>query len=244
MTAAMLRNHSPCDLHVRGQNRLLNLLPEAEREALSRHMQKLALKQGLVLQEPGSDVPHVYFPLDCIVSQVLHMEDGAVVEVGTIGNEGIVGLSLVLSSRQGTTTMMAQVPGDAYRICAEDLRTVMGRRGALSELLLRYAQAHLALVAQTAACNSLHQVDQRLCRWILMTHDRIGLDRLPLTQEFLGMMLGVRRGSVNIAAGMLQTAGLINYKRGVIEVLDRAGLEAAACECYAAVRKEMERLLC
>jgi CRP-like cAMP-binding protein len=172
------------------------------------------------------------------------MADGSAVEVGTVGREGLVGLVIVLGGAASPTVTLCQIPGTARRITAERLAEAVEARPALRRLLLRYAQGYLTQVAQGAACNRLHGIEARCARWLLMTHDRVGgADTFPLKQEFLAVMLGVRRAGVTVAAGALQDAGLIRYRRGSIRVLDRAGLEAASCECYGLVREQYARLL-
>jgi CRP-like cAMP-binding protein len=172
------------------------------------------------------------------------MADGGQVEAATVGNEGMVGLPLFLGGETSTNDALAQVAGEAMCMSAAVLREEVQRSAAFTNLLCLYAQGYLTQVSQSSACNRLHPIDQRLCRWVLMTHDRVGLDTLPLTQEFLAAMLGVRRASVSTAAAILQKAGFIDYERGVVRVLDREGLERGSCECYAVVRAELERLLC
>jgi CRP-like cAMP-binding protein len=171
------------------------------------------------------------------------MADGRAVEFGTVGNEGMIGLPLFLGADRSPHRAFTQVPGDALRMRAEDFREEMGRQGQLAGLLRRYNQALMNQMAYSVACNRLHSVEERMCRWLLMTHDRVGADRFPMTQEFLAQMLGVRRPSVTVVAGVLQKAGLIAYARGWVVILDRAGLEAASCECYRVVRDDFERLL-
>ncbi|MGZ5095054.1 MAG: Crp/Fnr family transcriptional regulator [Burkholderiales bacterium] len=194
--------------------------------------------------ERYTPVTHVDFPLFGVVSLVLVMKDGASTEVGIVGNEGVAGLSLLMgASTQGPLEAFYQVPGETLRMSARTFRQEIARRGRFEEVLRRYAHGFFNQVAQSTACNHVHAVEQRLCRWLLMCHDRVGVDTIRLTQEFLAEMLGVRRASVNIAAAILQRAGYIRYSRGAIEVLDRPGLEASSCECYAVVRKDLEGLL-
>ena len=178
-----------------------------------------------------------------MISLVTYLEDGPSVEIATVGREGMVGISLFLETATVAWRAFGQVPGKALRIRAETFREEVDRNGALVRLLKRYTQALLSQVAQSSACNCVHTIEQRCARWLLQTHDRVGSDHYPLTQEFLAQMLGMRRSSVSQAAGGLQKAGLIRYVRGRITVLDRAGLEAASCECYAIIRREFERLL-
>jgi CRP-like cAMP-binding protein len=234
----------PCVVNVRGANRILSLLPRAEEARLLPLMERVSLKSREFIQHAGEPISYAYFPLECVLSLVVTMEDGSQVEAATIGNEGMSGVSLLLGAKVSTIDAFAQVPGAALRMPRSVVCAELKGDAAFPHLMRRYGEAYLTQVAQSAACNRLHDVEQRLCRWILMTHDRVGLDRLPLTQEFIATMLGVRRPTVSIVAAILQKAGFIHYRRGVIDVLDRPGIEAAACECYAVVRKEMERLLC
>jgi len=230
-------------LYVRGRNHLLGLLAPKDSGRVLRSMKKVSLKSGQTLHEPGKKITDVYFPVDAVVSLVIRMNDGEAAEVATIGKEGFVGVSLLLGGDHSTTHVFTQIPGEALRMPVAPFQRQIGPGGAFNGILRRYAQAYLTQVAQTAACNRLHPVEERLCRWILMTHDRTGLDNLPLTQEFLAVMLGVHRPTVSMTAGILQKAGLIRYRRGNVQVLDRAGLEASCCECYQVVQFELERLL-
>jgi len=220
------------------QSRLLEVLPEAERARLQPFLEEIDLEDGATLIEAGAPIDSVWFPHDCVTSTVVETRDGATIEVGLMGTEGLVGLSLLLGRTLSNTTVLVQIPGKAARMKASDFVTqVVERKGPLYYALLRYTDAFLAMVSQTAACNSLHAVDARLSRWILMTHDRVQRDELPLTHEFLGYMLGVRRASVSVAANALQNLGLISYNRGMIRVLNRAGIEKQSCECYFIVRR-------
>ena len=235
---------SPCNLHVPGENRLLSLLPETERERVVGMMERVDTRHGELLFRQHEPITAVDFPLNGVLSVVVVMEDGGVAEVGTVGNEGMAGIPLAMGTDHSPAQAFYQVPGSAYRMSAQTFRAEIAKGGAFADLMRLYAQAFLIQVSQSAACNRLHPVEQRLCRWILMSHDRTGGDRIALTQEFLAQMLGVRRATVSIAASALQKAGLIRYNRGVINVLDRERLEAGSCECYAVVRREFERLLC
>jgi CRP-like cAMP-binding protein len=230
-------------LHETGKNRLIELLPKADQARLLPTMQHVTARHGDPVFQRHTPIPFVDVPLSGMISLVAVMRDGAVAEVGMIGNEGVAGLPLVLGVTEDPNDAFYQMPGEALRMPARVFRAELARRGAFEGIVRRYAQAFFAQVAQSTACNRLHAVDQRLCRWILMSHDRAGQSTVALTQEFLGQMLGVRRASVSVVAGALQKRGLVRYSRGVIEVLDRAGLEDAACECYGVVRAEMERLL-
>ncbi|HYC46370.1 MAG TPA: Crp/Fnr family transcriptional regulator [Burkholderiales bacterium] len=230
-------------IHVRGRNRLLELLPGAERERLVAATERITTKFGDLVFERNEPIVVVHFPLCAVVSVAVVMEDGAVAEAGTVGNEGVTGLPLLFGGQRSPNRAFYQVPGEALRMPARMFVDELAKHGALREVVQRYAQAYLTQVSQATACNRLHAVEQRLCRWILMSHDRVGAEALPLTQEMIAQMLGVRRASVSVVAGRLQKAGLIRYNRGVITVLNRTGLESCTCECYRVVRTELERLL-
>jgi CRP-like cAMP-binding protein len=224
-------------------NRLLATLPREEYDALRPHLHTIYLADGATIYEPGEELTHVYFPLDGIASVVVSMADGAMVEAGTIGCEGLVGLAAFLGTDHGPLTTIAQVPGYHARLKVAPFRDAAAQGTVLHALLLRFTQAYYILAAQSAGCNRLHPVEERCARWLLLTHDRAGTDSFRLTHEFLGYMLGIRRPSVTVAAGILQQAGLISYHRGVVTILDRPGLEEAACECYAIIRDEFVRRL-
>jgi CRP-like cAMP-binding protein len=202
----------------------------------------LAVRERLI--EPDVPIPWVYFPLHGVVSLISTLGSGAQVEVATIGNEGLIGLPLVLYANTIPFTAFVQVPGEALRIDAAVFGRLLDEEtGTVRQLLYRYTQALFNQLAQHVVCNRLHQIAQRSARWLLLTHDRVGRDEFPLTHEFLALMLGVRRASVTEVAGRLQRAGLIRYRLGRIRVLDRAGLEAASCECYGVIKQEYDRLL-
>jgi CRP-like cAMP-binding protein len=201
----------------------------------------MALKQ--ILYQSNGAIPYVYFPLTMVASLVISMQDGQTVEVATVGNEGMVGLPAFLGAESFPGQAFTQIAGEAVRMQTAVLRGKASLGSPLHDVLHRYTQALFTQVAQSAACNRLHSIGQRCARWLLMTEDRVRADQFPLTQEFLAQMLGVRRAGVSEAASNLQKAELIQYSRGVITVLDRAGLEAAACECYAIVKQEYDRLL-
>lgn len=224
-----------------GQNRLLASLPERDAQQITANAQRLSLSLKDVLLEPNEPITHVHFPLSGVMSLVLDTQEGSV-EVATIGNEGMVGTPLLLGSDRSPTRGFCQVPGDVLRVSAEDFKAALLRSSALHDLLHRYTQALINQISQSVACNHMHPIEQRMCRWLCMTHDRVGIDEFSLTQEFLSQMLGVRRPSVTVVAGMLQKAGLIAYNRGRISVIDREALEAGACECYRTVRDEFDRL--
>ena len=198
---------------------------------------------GETVCEPGIQMRHVYFPTTCIVSLLYVMEDGASAEIAVVGNEGIVGVSLFMGGETTTSRAVVQSAGHAYRLKGQLLKDAFFRAGPMQRLLLRYTQALLTQMAQTAVCNRHHTVDQQLCRWLLLSLDRLTSNELTMTQELIANMLGVRREGVTEAAGKLQRAGLIHYSRGHITVVDRPGLESRVCECYQVVKKEFERLL-
>ena len=228
-------------------NRLLATLAVAapvDSAWLAARLEPVTLEIGHVIAAVGEPFRHGYFPGTAVLSVISRMRDGAAVEVGTVGNEGMGGIGVLLDAGPGLNETVTQIPGVASRIATRTLLAGLDTHPALRHLLHRYAAAYLTQVAQTAACNGLHGIEARCARWLLMTHDRVDeAPRFPLTQEYLGIMLGVRRSSVSIAAGALRDAGLIRYSRGAIRVLDRAGLEAAACECYGIVRRDFDRLL-
>lgn len=205
-------------------------------------MEIVRLRAGDVVIERGVEFPYVYFPLDAVLSMLTVVGDGRAVEFATVGREGMSGSSETLTGAGTPMRVIAQVPGSTVRITARALRDLAKANAEALRLLLRYNQSVLVQAAQIAACNRLHPVEERCARWLLMTHDRVTRDEFMLTQEFLSQMLGVRRARVNVAAGILQRAGLIRYSRGRIRLADRAGLEAAACECYSVVRAEYDRL--
>jgi CRP-like cAMP-binding protein len=233
----------PQNIHVPGENRLLAALPGKDYDRLLPELDKVSLGVKDVLYEADRPITHVYFPLNGVMSLVVAMRDGLSVEVGTIGNEGMVGTPVFLGADKSPTQAFSQVPGEALRMKSGAFKKEMEREGPLHGLVQRYTQAMINQISQSVACNHLHSVEERMCRWLLMTHDRVDCDDFPLTQEFLALMLGVRRPSVTVVAGILQKAGLIRYHRGRITVLDRKRLEASACECYAVVKKEFDRLL-
>jgi CRP-like cAMP-binding protein len=206
-------------------------------------LEKISLALRDILQEANDPISHVIFPLSGVVSLVLIMEDGLALEVGTVGNEGIVGIAVFLGADRSWTRAVCQIPGEALRMEADVFRNEMRRGGSLHALVQRATQALLCQIAQASVCIHRHSVQQRMCCWLLMSHDRVGADEFPLTQESLAQMLGVRRPTLTAVAGSLQKAGLISYHRGLMTVLDRQGLEAASCECYRAVRMELNRLL-
>ncbi|MEO6121275.1 MAG: Crp/Fnr family transcriptional regulator [Acidimicrobiales bacterium] len=226
-------------------NRLLAALATVDRERLAPHLalEKVELKQ--LIFGPGGPIDSVYFPQNAVISILTTMDDDTGVEIATVGNEGMVGVPLFL----GSDTMpprefsQAQVPGEVLRMDASTFRKEVALGGSLHDVMQRYALAFFGQTSQQVACNSLHSIEERCSRWLLLTHDRVESDEFPLTQEFLSEMLGVRRASVTVVAGILQRAGFIRFRRGRMTVLDREGLEESACECYRIIRAEFDRLL-
>jgi len=229
--------HSPT------QNHLLAALPAAEFDRLAAHLELARMPLGEALYESGGRLGHVYFPTTAIVSLLYVLENGASAEIAVVGNEGILGISIFMGGETTPSRAVVQSAGYGYRLAAQLLKQEFNRAGPVLRLLLRYTQALITQMAQTAVCNRHHSVEQQLCRWLLLSLDRLSSDSLSMTQELIANMLGVRREGVTEAAGKLQRAGLIRYSRGRIEVLDRPGLEKAVCECYAVVKTEFERLL-
>jgi CRP-like cAMP-binding protein len=224
-------------------NRLLAQLPTEEYEQLAPHLEPVPLTLGDIIHYPQEPVTHVYFPLRGTVSVISTFEDGGGVEVGVVGNEGVFGLNVVLGSLTTPHEAIVQLPGEALRVRTRVLTEEFRKGGQLHDLLLRYTQAFIIQLAQTAACNRSHPIGGRLARWLLMSHDRAMTDDLALTHEFIAVMLGTRRAGVSEAAGKLQNDGVIKYKRGHIQIVDRKGLEAISCECYPIVKREFDRLL-
>ncbi len=224
------------------ENVLLAHVPRAEFQRLQAQLEPVSLEFRAPLYEPGDAIRHVYFPLSGVISMLAVMADGQGIELAALGCEGLVGLPALLGAFITPFRFLVQVPGEALRLDARVLQAESQRAGPLHQVLYRYANAFLMQLAQAAACNGLHTVKQRCCRWLLMTHDRVRADAFPLTQDFLARMLGVRRASVADVARMLQRDGLIQYHRGMLTILDRAGLEKAACECYQLIQREFSRL--
>jgi CRP-like cAMP-binding protein len=231
------------DLHAPRQNHLLASLPAEAYERLMPNLELVSMPLGNVLYESGSELRHVYFPTTAIISLLYVMLDGASAEIGVVGNEGIIGVALFMGGETMPNRAVVQSAGHAYRLKGQLLKQEFNRSGELQHLLLRYTQALLTQMSQTAVCNRHHSLDQQLCRWLLLSLDRLPDNELVMTQELIANMLGVRREGVTEAAGKLQDAGLIKYQRGHITVLDRAGLEARSCECYQVVKTEYDRLL-
>ena len=225
------------------QNHLLGVLPDEEKARLFPQLELVPMPLGEAVYEPGIPMRYVYFPTTCIVSLLYVMENGASAEIAVVGNEGIVGISVFMGGETTTSRAVVQSAGHAYRLKGKLLKDAFFRAGPMQLLLLRYTQALLTQMAQTAVCNRHHSVDQQLCRWLLLSLDRLPTNKLIMTQELIANMLGVRREGVTESAGNLQRAGLIHYSRGKITVLDRPGLEARVCECYQVVKKEFDRLL-
>jgi CRP-like cAMP-binding protein len=233
----MPNNHNP------KENRLLAALPTDEYEHLSPHLERIQMALGEVIYESGGELRHAYFPTTCIVSLLYVLASGESAEIAVIGNEGLVGVALFMGGGTMPNRAVVQSAGYAYRLRGALIKQEFDRYGALLRLLLRYTQALITQMAQTAVCNRHHSVDQQLCRWLLLCLDRLPSSELVMTQELIANMLGVRREGVTDAAGKLHKAGLIDYRRGHITVLDRPGLETRVCECYQVVKTEFDRLL-
>ena len=225
------------------QNHLLAALPEADYERLAPELELVPLPLGWAVYEAGGKLGYVYFPTSSIISLLYVMEDGASAEIAVTGNDGLVGISLFMGGETTPSRAVVQSAGYGYRLKAAVLKREFDQGGALHHLALRYTQALITQMAQTAVCNRHHTIEQQLCRWLLLSLDRLPANELTMTQELIANMLGVRREGVTEAAGKLQAQGLISYSRGRITVLDRPGLEARTCECYAVVKKEYDRLL-
>jgi CRP-like cAMP-binding protein len=224
-------------------NRILNALTSPEYDSLSPHLDPINLSTGEVLYHPEQPITHVYFPNRGTVSLVSMFEDGASVEVGMVGNEGMFGVCVFLGSVSTPIEAVVQLPGDGMRMRADVLKREFQKGGQLQDLLLRYTQLFITQIAQTAACNRVHAVEGRLAKWLLMCQDRANSKDLALTHEFIATMLGARRAGISEAANQLRSEGLINYRRGHVTVTDRDGLEAASCECYPLMKKEFGRLV-
>ena len=227
----------------RPANKILAALPHDEFEQLRPKLREVTLKMGEVLYQAEEEIHSVYFVTQGIISWLAVLEDGNTVEAGLMGPEGVAGIPVVLGARSTPNQALVQSPVKAARIASEDLVREFRKGGKLNELMLRFVHSMFTQVAQTAACNRLHTLDQRLARWLLMTHDRVEGDEFPLTQEFLSRMLGVRRAGVSVAANSLKQNGLIEYRRGDIRVVNRQGLEEESCECYQIVKQEYEQIL-
>ncbi len=229
--------------HNPNQNHILAALPAAEFERLAPHLELVPMLLGQTLYEPGGQLQHVYFPTTAIVSLLYVMESGSSAEMAGVGNEGVLGISLFMGGNTTPSSAVVQTAGHGFRLRAALLVKEFQRFGPTMYLLLRYTQGLITQMAQTAACNRHHSIEQQLCRWLLLTLDRLPTNDLVMTQELVASALGVRRESITDVAGKLQRAGLIRYRRGHISVVERSGLEAGACECYAVVKKELSRLM-
>ena len=225
------------------QNHLLAALPEEIFERLSPHLELVSMPLGEVLYESGAQLYYVYFPATAIVSLHYLLESGASAEIAGVGNEGILGISIFMGGNTTPSLATVQTAGSGYRLKARLMMEEFNRAGPMMRLMLRYTQALMTQISQTAVCNRHHSIEQQLCRWLLLNLDRLPSMELTITQELIASMLGVRREGITEAAGNLQRAGLISYRRGHITVLDRPGLETHSCECYLVVRKEFQRLL-
>ena len=224
-------------------NRLLDALSAAELKRIRPDLQPVAMALGEVVYESGRELSYVFLPTDCIVSLLYVLENGASAEIAVVGNEGVVGISIFMGGESTPSRAVVQSAGSAFRLPADVMRREFNRGGGMQHLMLRYTQSLIAQMAQTAVCNRHHSVDQQLCRWLLLSLDRLESPEIVMTQELIANMLGVRREGVTEAAGKLQKAGVISYRRGHIKVLDRPRLEGMSCECYDVVRRETSRLL-
>ena len=224
-------------------NRLLAMLAADDYQRVLPGLELVNLSLGEVIRESGGAQEYVYFPITCIVSFLYTMEDGSTVEVGLTGNDGLVGVALFLGGNTSPYRAIVQIAGTAFRMRSKVLHEEFARSGGFQRVLLRYTQALITQISQTAACNRLHSVEKRLCRWLLLCHDRVSSDEILMTQEFIANMLGGRRESVTVAAGHLQDAGFVQYSRGHIRILDREAIEACACECYRVTKSEVDRLM-
>jgi CRP-like cAMP-binding protein len=233
----------PVELRYPVENQLLSALPAQEYKRLLPSLEPVTLRLGEVVYDSGGPLDHVYFPTTAVVSFLYTMEDGVTAEIGLTGSEGVVGVAVFLGGNTAPNQAMVQIAGNAVRMKAAVLRQEFARGGSFQQLLLNYTRALIIQISQTAVCNRLHSVEQRLCRWILLSHDRVKSDELVMTQEFISKMLGGRRESVSLAAQRLQNAGIIRYVRGHITILNRKRLEARVCECYRVVKEETERLV-
>lgn len=230
-------------IHEPFQNHLLDALPVEEYERLLPNLELVQMPLGQVLYESGQKLKHVYFPTTSIISLLYVMENGASAEIAVVGNEGILGISLFMGGETTPSRAIVQSAGYGYQLKAAHLKAEFNRSGPMMRLLLRYTQALITQMSQTAVCNRHHSIEQQLCRWLLLSLDRLSSDNLTMTQELIANMLGVRREGVTEAAGKLQRLGLIEYSRGNIKVLDRPRLELRVCECYKVVKMEFDRLL-
>ena len=224
-------------------NHLLAALPNDELALFQSKLVPVSLKLSTVLYEAGDRLDYAYFPTTAIISLLYIMENGATAEIGVVGNDGILGIALFMGGDTTNSRAVVQSAGEAFKIKAQDLKTEFGRGGEMQKMLLRYTQALMTQISQTAVCNRLHSLEQQLCRWILLSHDRLNSDKLVMTHDLISNMLGVRREGVTLAAQKLAEKGLITNTRGTIILIDRQGLEDAVCECYQVVNDEYNRLL-
>ena len=225
------------------QNKILNALPLSERDRLFSHLTPVELPLGTVLYESGDALRHIYFPTDSIISLLYVLNNGSSAEIAVVGNDGAIGVALFMGGETTTNRAIVQSAGSAFKLSGARLKYEFDRHGQMLHILLRYTQALITQMAQTAVCNRHHTVDQQLCRWLLLSLDRLSSNRLDMTQELIANMLGVRREGVTEAAGRLQKLGVITYSRGHIAVIDRPQLEQLCCECYEVVKKETDRLV-
>lgn len=226
------------------ENRLLAVLSPELYKKLAPNLKRVWLDQGTILHHPGETIETLYFPIDCLLSITIMMDDGSTVEVGLVGNREVIGVNAFMGGRETTQTQyVVQMSGSALKVDAQVLLEEFDHNQELRGVLLRYTQALIAQISQTSACKSLHKLDQRLARWLLEAQDRSGLDELKLTHEFISCILGVRRASVTLAAQKLQERGFIHYQRGNIKILDKPGLEVYSCECFRVIKEEYDRLL-
>ena len=233
----------PAPTPPQSRNHLLAVLPASEFRELKAFLTTVDLRAKDRLAEPNRPIETVYFPLDAVLSMAAVDRDGEAVEVGSVGCEGMAGVAVLLGAEQSTSRMVVQIGGQAERMDAAVLRREVAHNDHFRRLLFLYVQAFMTQIAQSTACNRLHAAEQRLARWLLICRDRVGRDEMPITQETMAVMLGVRRATVTEAASRLQREGLIRYRRGVVAIMDRPGLEATTCECYGIVREEFDRLL-
>ena len=238
-----MKSLSAKEQHRPRQNALIAALSAAECDRLANDLELVPLTLGQVLYESGQTMSHAYFPIDCVISMLYVMENGESAEIAIVGNEGMIGIALFMGGESTMSRAIVQNAGHAYRLKAEVLKDEFHGGGALSRLLLMFTSALITQMVQTAACNRHHSVDQQLCRWMLLSMDRLSSGRMSMTAKLIGNMLGISPSDVTKATGVLQEAGLIHYDAGEITVLDRAGVEQRSCECYAVVKKETDRLL-
>ena len=232
----------PASDQTQTENRLLDMLPQDAKARIFPHLKKIDLPLGTMIYEAGEQVKYVYFPLDCIISLLYVMEDGASAEISVVGFEGIVGIAVFMGGASTPSRAIVQSGGSAWQLPSTELKNEFSHHAEMRMLMLRYTQSLITQMAQTAACNRHHSIDQQLCRWLLLSMDRLPSRELTMTQELIANMLGVRREGVTHAAGKLQNAGIIRYQRGHITVLDRPALEERCCECYEVVKRETDRL--